>query len=410
MWWKEGAGIAPWYIPLGGLLAGGGTLLSLKPLLRFGKRAEHFWLGSVLLGVAATVLLSAGSGFIVPWGALAGLGAMFFGAEFGILTLLPLTAWGVVYLGPWPAVVGFFGGIIMAVALPKVRRARDLLLYGAIVGGSSGILTLVFIGEAGPSGIIAALATGPLSSLFIWTAIPVAERLLDKTSPLTLVELLDPSHPLLERLRRDAPGTYYHSRNVSALAEAAARAIGANALLAAVGGLYHDIGKLTRPDFFVENQEGSNPHDELNPSLSKIILLSHVKEGVELARQHGLLGDVVAFIATHHGTSVMRYFSERGAEQGLSPHEFRYTSPLPDTKETAIVMLADPLEAAARSRTKEEIPELVEALVEERRADGQLDRAPLTMAELTKVKQAFVKVLQGMAHPRVANYPLFQAK
>jgi len=160
----------------------------------------------------------------------------------------------------------------------------------------------------------------------------------------------------------------------------------------------------------VENQEGANPHDEINPSLSKVILAAHVKEGLELARRYGLRGDVIHFIATHHGTSVMRYFSERGAAQGLSADDFRYANPLPDTKETAIVMLADPLEAAARGRPREEIPDIVEALVEERRNDAQLDRAPLTMAELAKIKQAFVKVLQGMAHSRVNNYPLFQGQ
>ncbi len=160
----------------------------------------------------------------------------------------------------------------------------------------------------------------------------------------------------------------------------------------------------------MENQDGANPHDELNPSLSKVILSAHVKEGIELARRHGLRGDVIHFIATHHGTSVMRYFSERGVEQGLPADEFRYANPLPDTKETAIVMLADPLEAAARTRPREEIPELVEKTVEERMRDGQLDRAPLTMADLAKVKQAFVKVLQGMAHSRVADYPMYQGQ
>jgi len=407
---RGGPGIAPWHEALGAALAGSLGLWVLWRAQRFTRQEGTFWLGLVISGVALASLAAAGSVYLVPWGFPAGLGALFCGAWFGVWTLVPLMAWGAIALGNGAAAAGLLGGLVMAVVLARVRRAREFLLAGFLSGLASGTVALALYPRSGPLGIAAAFLSGPAAMLLSWMAVPLVERFLDRTSPLTLVELLDPSHPLLERLRREAPGTYYHSRNVSALAEAAARAIGANALLAAVGGLYHDIGKLTRPDFFVENQEGSNPHDEINPSLSKVILVAHVKEGLELARHYGLRDDVAHFIATHHGTSVMRYFSERGAAQGLSADDFRYTSPLPDTKETAIVMLADPLEAAARGRPREEIPDTVEALVEERRGDGQLDRAPLTMAELAKIKQAFKKVLQGMAHSRLNNYPLFQGQ
>lgn len=402
--------LALWHEVLEATLVGGVTLLLLRRATRYGLGEERFWLSLVLGGGVLSVVSSAGSPYLVLWGLTAGLGSLFFGAAFGIHVLLPLGVWGMVYLGVGPTVAGFLAGLLMAVAMAEVRRAREFLAVGALAGAAAGIVTLLFLSQAGTVGVLAAFLSGPAATLLIWSTLPLVEQVLDRTSPLSLVELLDPSHPLLEELRREAPGTYYHSRNVSALAEAAARAIGANALLAAVGGLYHDIGKLTRPDFFVENQEGTNPHDELNPSLSKVILAAHVKEGIELARRHGLRGDVIHFITTHHGTSVMRYFSERGAEQGLSADEFRYANPLPDTRETAIVMLADPLEAAARVRPRGEIPELVEAMVEERVRDGQLDRAPLTIAELAKVKQAFVKVLQGMAHSRVVDYPMFQGQ
>ncbi len=405
-----GLRLTPWYQALSAVFAGGLALFLVRRAAGWGAAQERFWLGSVLAGVLLSVLGGAGSPYLVPWGVSTGLGALFFGTSFGIRILLPLVAWGAVYLGVGPAVAGLLGGLLMAMAMPEVRKAREFLAAGALAGVTTGAVALLFLRDAGTVGVLAAFLSGPAATLLIWSVLPLVERVLDRTSPLSLVELLDPSHPLLEELRREAPGTYYHSRNVSALAEAAARAIGANALLAAVGGLYHDIGKLTRPDFFVENQDGANPHDELNPSLSKVILSAHVKEGIELARRHGLRGDVIHFIATHHGTSVMRYFSERGVEQGLPADEFRYANPLPDTKETAIVMLADPLEAAARTRPREEIPELVEKTVEERMRDGQLDRAPLTMADLAKVKQAFVKVLQGMAHSRVADYPMYQGQ
>lgn len=407
---EGGLHLTPWYRALGAVFAGGLSLVLVRRASRWRPPEARFWLGSVLAGALLTVLGGAGSPYLVPWGVSTGLGALFFGNSFGIRVLLPLLAWGAVYLGMGPTVAGLMGGLLMAVAMPEVRRAREFMAVGALAGVVMGTTALLFLGDAGTVGVLAASLSGPAAILLIWSALPLVERALDRTSPLTLMELLDPSHPLLEELRREAPGTYYHSRNVSALAEAAARAIGANPLLAAVGGLYHDIGKLIRPDFFVENQEGPNPHDDLNPSLSKVILAAHVKEGIELARRHGLRGDVIHFIATHHGTSVMRYFSERGAEQGLSPDEFRYASPLPDTKETAIVMLADPLEAAARTRPREEIPELVETMVEDRVRDGQLDRAPLTLAELAKVKQAFVRVLQGMAHNRVRDYPMYQGQ
>jgi len=172
-----------------------------------------------------------------------------------------------------------------------------------------------------------------------------------------------------------------------------------------VGGLYHDIGKLLRPHFFAENQNGTNPHEDLAPSMSKVVLASHVKEGVELGRQYGLRADVLKFVATHHGTTVMRYFSHQGAAQGLPEDEFRYDAPLPDTKETAIVMLADSVEAYARGADRDDLGELVDRVIEDRRRDGQLDRSPLTFGDLPRIRRAFLEVLQGMAHRRAKDYP-----
>lgn len=408
--WDGGWGLSPWHSALGAFAAGGLAGYFLVSALRPGVRERRFALALVLGAAALSRLAGMGSPYLGLWGLAASLGALFCGSRFGILILIPLAAWGGPALGVGPTTVGLSTGLSLAALVARVRKGRDLLLAGVISGGIGGAVAAFLYPHAGWMGILSAALSGPLVAILSWALIPLVERVLDRTSPLTLVELLDPSHPLLERMRREAPGTYYHSRNVSALAEAAAKAIGADALLAAVGGLYHDIGKLFRPNFFVENQDGSNPHDQLSPSLSKVVLASHVKEGVRLARQYGLKGDIIAFIATHHGTSVMRYFYEKGVAQGLSEDDFRYTSPLPDTKETAIVMLADPLEAAARTARKEELGELVEQVVEERRRDGQLDHAPLTMADLAKVKHAFQKVLQGMVHQRVPDYPLYQGQ
>jgi hypothetical protein len=259
--------------------------------------------------------------------------------------------------------------------------------------------------EWGWWGMGMAFLSGPASALVAWLALPGVERLVDRTSPLSLVDLLNPAHPLLARLREQAPGTYYHSRDVAALAEAGARAVGADPLLATVGGLYHDIGKLARPQFFAENQRGDNPHHQLAPSMSKVVLAAHLREGVQLGRRYGLKGDVLKFVATHHGTSVMRYFSQQGASQGLAEDEFRYDAPLPDTKETAIVMLADSVEAYSRGVQPEGIAELVERVVEEKRRDGQLDSSPLTLSDLRLLCQAFSETLVRMAHRRSNGYP-----
>lgn len=296
-------------------------------------------------------------------------------------------------------------GVVMVVLSRRARRGRDLMLAG-LGAGLAGAIGAATLGQGvSPIGVGAAFLSGPASALLIWAVLPLVERAVDRTSPLSLVELLNPAHPLLERLRSEAPGTYYHSRDVAALAEAAARAVGADPLLAAVGGLYHDIGKLLRPQFFAENQSGTNPHEDLAPSMSKVVLASHVKDGVELGRRYGLRGDIIKFVATHHGTTVMRYFSQRGAAQGLSEDEFRYDSPLPDTKETAIVMLADSVEAYARGRERDDLAELVERVIEDRRRDGQLDRSPLTLGDLARIKRSFLEVLQGMAHRRAKDYP-----
>ena len=381
----------------------------LVPALAVGRRLapgdRQFGLGLLAAGALLSRLGTIGSPFLSFFSLAGGMAALFWPEDTCFLLLLPLAGWAGPTLGGGPTLAALLSGVVMVVLSRRARRGRDLMLAG-LGTGLAGVVGATVLGQGvGPIGIGAAFLSGPASALLIWAVLPLVERAVDRTSPLSLVELLNPAHPLLERLRNEAPGTYYHSRDVAALAEAAARAVGADPLLAAVGGLYHDIGKLLRPQFFAENQNGTNPHKDLAPSMSKVVLASHVKDGVELGRRYGLRGDIIRFVATHHGTTVMRYFSQQGAAQGLSEDEFRYDAPLPDTRETAIVMLADSIEAYCRGASRDDLGELVERVIEDRRRDGQLDRSPLTLGDLARIRRAFLEVLQGMAHRRAKDYP-----
>jgi len=210
----------------------------------------------------------------------------------------------------------------------------------------------------------------------------------------------------------EAPGTYHHSIIVGNLAEAAAEAVGGDALLARVGSYYHDIGKLKRPYFFTENQfTEENPHEKIAPTLSTLIITAHVKEGVELAREAKLPEVIVDLIRQHHGTDLVRFFFHRAAEndkeEQVEEKDFRYPGPRPQTKEAAIIMLADSVEAAVRSLAKPtpaRVEQLVRRIIKERLNDGQLDESDLTFKDLDKVADAFVRVLSGIFHTRV-EYP-----
>jgi cyclic-di-AMP phosphodiesterase PgpH len=240
------------------------------------------------------------------------------------------------------------------------------------------------------------------------------------TTPLQLLEISRPTHPLLRQLLLKAPGTYHHTLIVSNMAERAAEAIGADALLTRVGAYYHDVGKTIRPYFFVENRtEGPDPHARLDPYTSAQIIITHVKDGVELARKYRLPRRIVEFIPQHQGTLLVSYFYHQAVQQAAAQNGtpddaaavdqslFRYPGPKPQTRETAITMLADGAEATVRSRhpaSIEELEQIVGESIQNRLLAGQLDECPLTMADLTGIRRAFVDVLRGLHHPRVA-YP-----
>jgi len=245
--------------------------------------------------------------------------------------------------------------------------------------------------------------------------LPFIERWFDITTGMTLAELRDPSQPLLRQLQQRAPGTYNHSLQIANIAEAAADAIRANGLLVYVGALYHDIGKMNKPDYFVENQAGGfNKHSKLRPAMSLLVIIGHVKDGIELAREYGLPRSIQHFIESHHGTTLVEYFyhaaktrAEADQKESVTEVEFRYPGPKPRTKEAAILMLADAIESATRAMA-EPNPSRIESLVRElsrkRLLDGQFDESELTFRDLSLIEDAMIARLCAIHHSRI-SYP-----
>jgi putative nucleotidyltransferase with HDIG domain len=315
------------------------------------------------------------------------------------------------------AAVAYTGALVAVFSVRRIQRRTDLAYAGLVVGFANAAASLASDLLAGTPLREAALNAGVgvtggvLCGVLATGALPYLEDLFGLVTPIKLLELSNPSHPLLRRLQLEAPGTYHHTLMVANLAEAAAEAVGADPLLARVGTYYHDVGKLRRPGFFVENQVGGhNPHDRMAPSLSALAVAAHVRDGLELARQYKLPQVVADFIPQHHGTTLMAYFYHRAVEQQqgpVDPEAFRYEGPKPRSREAAIVMLADGVEAAARSiqnPTPERIREVVRRIVHERLEDGQLDECDLTFRDLERISQVFTRLLVSMFHPRL-EYP-----
>ena len=274
---------------------------------------------------------------------------------------------------------------------------------------------------------LAAFATGIATAVVVSGILPILEHLFKITTEISWLEMTDLNHPVLKRLSMEAPGTYHHSLAVANLAEAAAESIGANPTICRVGSYFHDIGKLLKPQYFTENTHlGENPHDDLTPTMSALIIIAHVKEGVDLALKHKLNDEIIEIIRQHHGTSTVSYFYQRALQQQedarlggkimnlreddipeVSEDSFRYPGPRPQTREAAIVSLADSVESASRSLdrpTPQRIDDLVRSIIRERLESGQLDEAPLTIAEIWRIADSFRFSLVNMLHARVA-YP-----
>lgn len=315
-------------------------------------------------------------------------------------------------------VVGLVTGIAGVYSVSRLSQRGDLARAGVYVGGAA-VLAILIIGMLGEkpgililwTAIFLGIINGILSSILTNGALPYLENTFGITSSVRLLELSHPSNPLLKRLLTESPGTYHHSIIVGNLAEAATEAVGGESILVRVGAYYHDIGKIKRPYFFIENQMNSdNPHDKIAPSLSTLILTAHVKDGLELARENRLPQDVLSIIEQHHGSGLVSYFYHKAMEAGgdnINEDEFRYDGPKPQTREAAIVMLADSVEAAVRSlqnRTHGRVEGLVRKIIKDKLMDGQLDECDLTLKDLDIIANAFLKVLSGIFHSRI-EYP-----
>jgi len=338
-------------------------------------------------------------------------------------------------------VIGLISGFTAVYLTLQVRRRSQLIRAGLCAGLAIWLLSLTF-GLIGPInwlspagtdwsviGLQSALAIGNglVTAMIVGGALPILENLFGITTDISWLEASDLNHPLLRRMTIEAPGTYHHSLVVANLAEAAAEAICANATLCRVCSYFHDVGKLVKPDYFTENMNFErNPHDDLAPTMSALIIIAHVKEGVDLALKHGLNQQVIDVIQQHQGTSLVYYFYKRALQQledaraggkimkmreddipEVPEESFRYGGPKPQTKESAIISLADMVEGASRSLEKptpQKIEQLVTDLIDQRIADHQLDECELTLRELKIIAERFRFTLMNMMHSRIA-YP-----
>ncbi len=349
--------------------------------------------------------------------------AILIDAGSGIFMALLISIFtGVIYGNRLDVIVITFLASMVAITAGHDVRRRSRVVRAAGLGGLTVAVFALLVGLADQSPLAVLLrqmGAGVLSGLFTGVVVvgllPVLEALFKRTTDITLLELTDFNHPLLRRMQLAAPGSYHHSLVVAQLAENACSAIGANPLLARVCALFHDIGKTRKPEYFIENQrDRANPHDGSNPSLSALIIKSHVKDGVELAQEHHLPRAIIDVIQQHHGTSLISYFYHR-ARQSTAEHDtpaveettYRYDGPRPQFRESAVICLADGIEAASRTLRKvtpQHVGELIEAIVRDRIADGQLDECPLTVGEITLIKRSFARTLVNMLHARV-DYP-----
>ncbi|HEY65895.1 MAG TPA: HDIG domain-containing protein [Caldilineae bacterium] len=398
------------------------------------RLAPTFWAERQWPPLLATLLLSfivlaramvPGEGllpFIFPMAAMAMLLAALLDLRVAILATIGL-ALIVNYLADGSAALITYlltGSLIGMFTLGRGERLSAFVWAGASVAAANLAVLLTFKGINSPidtailTPIVAvAIVNGGLSASLTLISLYLLGSLFGIVTSLQLMELSRPTHPLLRQLLLKAPGTYHHTILVSNLGERAAEAVGADPLLTRVGAYYHDIGKTLRPYFFVENlAEGTNPHDRLDPYTSAKVIISHVKDGLDMARKHRLPSRVRAFIPEHHGTTLVTYFYRKAQEQAgegeeIDKEAFRYPGPRPQSKETAIIMLADACESAVRAErpaSREEIDQIVARIIHNRLMEGQLDESDLTLKDLHLIRQTFVRILQGIHHPRI-QYP-----
>jgi hypothetical protein len=316
-------------------------------------------------------------------------------------------------------VYSFVGGMVAALAIWRTDQLGTFIRTTVYVALANMAIILAFHLRTRAHDavglvqlMVAGIGNAILSSGLTFAAFSFVGRLFGITTSLQLLDLARPTHPLFRQLLIKAPGTYHHSIIISNMAEQAAEAIGADALLSRVGSYYHDIGKVPRPYFFAENQgEGENPHDKLDPRTSAEIIMAHTADGLVLARKYNLPDKVRDFIPEHHGTYLVTYFYHRANQENgketVLEEDYRYPGPKPQSRETAIVMLADSIEATVRAKrpaSQADMERMIYQIVNDRLLDGQLDECDLTIKDLDKIRAAFITVLQGIFHPRI-QYP-----
>ncbi len=312
----------------------------------------------------------------------------------------------------------FFIASMVGVYKVREARTRSVLLktglWVALIQVLGYLLINPFINQDIANYFVKPLAIGGFATgLILMATSKIFETIFGEISNFTLLELSDTAHPLLKKLLVEAPGSYHHSMVVANLAEAAADSIGANSLLTRVGAYYHDVGKTLKPEYFTENQQAiGNKHDDLEPTMSRLVILNHVKEGIELAHQYKLNRKIIDFIPEHHGTGLIYFFYQKALteatdQETVEEENFRYPGPKPQSKETAIVMLADSAEGATRSLgefTPQRIEDMVRKVINNKFIDGQLDECNLTLREIEHIANSFTRVLSAMYHSRV-KYP-----
>ncbi len=413
---------------------------------------NHWKLAKLLSLMAGAVTLSyfvsrdQWRGELIPLVFASIVAAVVYGRELALLLMAAASVAVALFLG-----ADLAGWVMMAAActsctllLGRIRSRTHLLFVGGVSAAIT-ILTVVGVGivtgeslSSGASGseteplylgpLVGTVVVGLLNQAF-WAGfcilvsatamtglLPLVEKAFGIQTDLSLLELGDASHPLLRRLAQRAPGTYNHSINVASIAESAADAIGANGLLVRVGAYFHDIGKMFKPEYFIENQSaGVNQHDSLQPAMSTLVIIAHVKDGADLARSHHLPEPIIDFILQHHGTTLVEYFyreaTRRSEEdpngESVSDQDFRYPGPKPQTLEAAVMMLADAVESASRTLvdpTPARIQGLVDSIAQKKMTDGQFDECGLTFRQLHRIRQSLVKSLTAIFHARV-KYP-----
>ncbi len=321
---------------------------------------------------------------------------------------------------PLYPIYAFVGSLVGAFSVLRCKKRSDILKSGLYVSAAN-IFTLTglllytgrFTQDYAPVAYIFAISSGVIVSSVVSLFLPAIEMIFKVTTDITLLELLDLNQPLMKNLMITAPGTYHHSIIVGNLVESVAEDIGVNPLMARVSAYYHDIGKMKMPEYFVENQSGAvSKHELLTPHMSSMILSSHVKEGVELAREYGLPEPIIDIIQQHHGTCLMTYFYQKAKDLGdgePTEEDYRYQGPKPQSRLAALVMIADAVEAASRvlkDPTPARIESLVDKIVNHIFIDGQLEECELTLKDISTIKKKFTYILTGILHRRI-DYPGF---